>query len=338
MHKRSLHLAAALMAALAVVPPPCGLAQAAQGDRPIASTATQAAQPKVIPSECTQILTVAQHAFSLHTHTLHIEKTGEETVVWWELRDADGRLVHRESYPVAMANGGFETSVSISASEFATDQGAGILIRGSELPSAPQTGGWVELFGYKYGSGGYGTDPSLFVRFSPPIAVEGEFLDITSAAEPPAQPLPPGVTRTVMHDLMRFRLRTPNFSFAYPVLINWIAGALEPASRCVEMTSRGLVERCSYPVLVEAQRQDRPTFVRLYPEANEDAVPSHVVVQPQSSIDYLEVRTPVAWQQDVNSITFSIGEDAWMRLRIDGVEGWIHSQEDFVAAGLPPSG
>jgi hypothetical protein len=332
------HLAAALMAAFAVFAAPCGFAQTAQRDSPAALTVTQAAQPKVIASECSQILTVAQHAFSLHTHALHIEKTREETVAWWELRDADSRLVHRESYPVVMANGAFETSISISASAFATDQGGGILIHGFELPSAPESGGWVELFGYKYGRGNYGTDPSLFVRFAPPIAVEGEFLDITSTAEPPAQPLPPGVTRTVMHDVMRFRLRTPGFSFVYPVLINWIAGALQPAARCVEMTSRGLVEGCSYPVLVEARRQDRPTFVRLYPEPDEGFVPSHVVVQPQSSIEYLEVRTPVEWRQGANSISFSIGEDAWMRLRIDGVEGWIHSQEDFVAVGLPPSG
>jgi len=337
MQTRGSHLAAALVAALAVILAPYGLAQAARRARTDASTATQAAQPTAIDSEHSQSLTVAGHAFSLTTHALRIEKTGEETVAWWELRDANRRPVHRESYSVMMENGAFDTSISIAATAFTTDQGAGILIHGSELPSAPQSGGWVELFGYKYGSGGYGTDPSLFVRFAPPIHVEGEFLDITSAAKP-AQPLPPGVTRTVMHDVMRFRLRTPNFSFVFPVLINWITGALEPATRCVEMTSRGLVERCSYPVLVEAVRQDRPTFVRLYPEPDEGFVPSHVVVHPHSSIDYLEVRTPVEWRQDANSITFSIGEDIWMRLRIDGVEGWIQAQEDFVAAGLPPSG
>jgi hypothetical protein len=28
----------------------------------------------------------------------------------------------------------------------------------------------------------------------------------------------------------------------------------------------------------------------------------------------------------------------WLKLRIDGREGWIHTQEDFLAIGLPQSG
>lgn len=29
------------------------------------------------------------------------------------------------------------------------------------------------------------------------------------------------------------------------------------------------------------------------------------------------------------------GRDRWLKVRVDGKEGWIHSEEDFRALGLP---
>jgi len=34
----------------------------------------------------------------------------------------------------------------------------------------------------------------------------------------------------------------------------------------------------------------------------------------------------------------SVSGDVWIKVRIDGQEGWIHSQEDFDAVGLPEAG
>jgi hypothetical protein len=110
---------------------------------------------KVVASDRTQGLTVAQHAFRLLTHIQSIEATAEETVEWWELHDANEHVVHRESYPVAFQNGLFMNTVAISASSFTSKRGSGILIHGTELPSAPDSGGWVQVFGFKYGRDKY---------------------------------------------------------------------------------------------------------------------------------------------------------------------------------------
>ena len=257
---------------------------------------------------------------------------------WWELRDADGHALYRESYPVTIQNGAFESTTEISASAFAGKGGSGILVTGMDLPSAPDAGGWVEVFGFKYGRDKYGADPSLFGRFGPPIYVEGEFLGIDTDSYRPTPVALGRSTEMVSRDVMKFRVWTGNFNIVYPVLINWITGNLQPAWRCIETTSKGRVERCSYSINAEAQRASEPTFVRLFPEPDEGLTAKHVIVQPQSKIEYLEARVPVAWGEDEKSISFNVNGDAWVKVRIDGVEGWIHSEEDFEAVGLPQAG
>src|SRR5437870_8309208 len=96
-----------------------------------------------------------------------------------------------------------------------------------------------------------------------------EFLDIGTDSFRPTPTSFGGATATVVHDVLKFRVWTGNFNIVYPVLINWITGKLQPAWRCIETTSKGQVERCSYPITVEAHRDKQPTFVRLFPEADE---------------------------------------------------------------------
>jgi hypothetical protein len=124
----------------------------------------------------------------------------------------------------------------------------------------------------------------------------------------------------------------------YPVLINWITGKLQPAWRCIETTSKGLTERCSYPIQVEAHRDNQATFVRLFPEADHGFTPKHVIVLPDTKIEYLEARTPVTWSEDRKAISFGVSGDVWLKVRIKGQDGWIHSEEDFEAVGLPQAG
>jgi hypothetical protein len=293
----------------------------------------------MIASDHEQTFIVAQQTFRLQTHVQSIEGTKEETVEWWELRNAKDRVVYRQSYPIAFENGMFESTTSISASSFTTSQGGGILIHGMDLPSAPDSGGWVQMFGYKYGRDKYGADEGLFGPFGPPIYVEGEFLDVGTDSSGPAPANVGGATPTVRRDVMKFRLWTGNFNIVYPVLINWVSGSLQPAWRCPELTSKGRVDRCTYQLTAEeAHRDNQLTFVRLFTDPDEAGTPGHVVVQPQSKIEFLEARTPVTWNQDDKAISFNVSGDTWLKIRIDGVEGWIHSEEDFDAVGLPQAG
>lgn len=319
-------------------PPP-----AAPAPQTPASPAPAAAQPqptssKLVASDHTQEFTVAQRKFRLLTHEQSIEGTTEKTVEWWELRDADDRVVRRETYPVTIQNGAFENTTDISGNSFEGKGGSGIIISGMDLPSAPDSGGWMQVFAFKYGRDKYGADPSLFGAFGPPIYVTGDFLGMETNSYQPT-PLFKGATpQTVNYDALKFGVWTGNFKINYLVRINWITGHLEPAWRCIESTSKGRVERCSYPVSAEAHREDQPTFIRLFPEADEGFTAKHVMIQPQSKVEFIEARVPMAWTEDEKSITFGANGDMWLKVRVDGVEGWIHGEEDFQAVGLPQSG
>jgi hypothetical protein len=298
------------------------------------AVSANSSKPKVVTSEKTATLVVAQHTFRFVSHLQRVEGTNEDTVDHWELRGANDRVIYQQSYPVSFQDGQFEDTVSVDAEAFNTQQGGGILIHGMDLPSAPDSGGWVQVFGYKYGRDKYGADESLFGPLAPPISITGEFLGVEADPTMPSPVKTGGATMTVMHDLLKFRLRTGTVDIVYPVLINWITGRLEPRI-CTEMTSKGQVQRCSYPVIAEPARSTEATFVRLFPEPDDGFTAKHVVVQPQSKVEFLEARASVGWAQDANSVSFGVDGDLWVKIRVDGKEGWIHGQEDFDAVGLP---
>ncbi len=297
---------------------------------------------RLVAEDTAQSFTIASHTFRLLKHVQRIEsapgKTTEETVEWWELRNSKDQVVYREQYPFNVVNGVFDFAVSISASSFTTKEGAGIVVQRGDEPSDPLSGGSVQVFGYKYGRDKYGVDESLFQSFGPPIWVEGDYLGIATDTNRPIPTLPPGVTMMTMNDILRFKVWTGNFFVEYPVRINWITGKLEPARRCIETTSKGRVERCSYPVEVEAHRSGETTFVRLFPGADEAFTPKHIVLQPNTTIEFLEARAQIDWAEDAKAISFSLNGDVWLKVRIAGQEGWIHSEEDFEAVGIPQAG
>jgi hypothetical protein len=292
-------------------------------------------RPALTAVDRTTSIPVGTRTFTFVTHIQQIGPPGkptDETVEWWELRDPAGARVFRKSYPVTVSNGGFDMTISVSAKPLQTKLGSGVLVEGDEEPSAPNGGGWVQVFGMKYGP----TTSGPVTAFGPPISTDGELIDITTDPHRPTPPQTPGRTVVVMNDILRFRVWAGNFSITYPVSINWIAGNVAPAWRCI----RGRVERCAYPIKVDPVRANEPTFVRLFPEPDAGFTPKHVIVQPSSKIDYVDAEVPVQWDATTEAISFSVPDaaDVWLRIRIDGQEGWIHTQEDIVAVGLPQSG
>ena len=299
------------------------------------------ALPKVSVRESDTPLQLGGQTYHFVARIQHIEASGatagDETTEWWELRDPKGTVLCRQNYRVTLIAGGFDETEAVDARAFTTKLGSGVLVEGMALPSAPGSGGWVQVFGFQYGP----TKATNLTAFGPPIAIEGELLDIAPDPERRAPPPMPGRTVIVMNDILRFRLRTGNFSIVYPVLINWITGKVEPSWHCLRITARGQVERCDYAVeeTMAVQRTER-TFVRLFAEPDESFIPSHIVVEPQSKIEFLKAEVPISWTEDQHSISFGVAADGdiWLQVRIDGHEGWIHSQEDFEAIGLPQTG
>ncbi len=133
------------------------------------------------------------------------------------------------------------------------------------------------------------------------------------------------------------------FVATVPVRIDWLHGTLALAQQhCFYQTGHGIAEEgCEGSVQgVEHHPVDGDlTFVRLFVESRESqGMPAHVVVKPESRVEFLASKVRVRWEDAQDAVHLGVEDDLWLKVRIDGREGWIHTTEDFNALGLQISG
>ena len=61
---------------------------------------------------------------------------------------------------------------------------------------------------------------------------------------------------------------------------------------------------------------------------------AHVVVKKDSQVEILAGKVFVTLEESKSGINLGVGPDIWVKVRIDGKEGWIHTEEDLQAVGL----
>jgi hypothetical protein len=146
----------------------------------------------------------------------------------------------------------------------------------------------------------------------------------------------------ILPDELRIRLFTGYFFVSVPVRVNWIEGKLALAQHCFYQTGHGAAEGgCEMPVEDVERRagEQELTFVRMFRESNDQiGVPEHVVVRKDSQVEILVGKVFVTWEETKSEINLGVGNDIWVKVRIDGKEGWIHTEEDLQAIGLYPAG
>jgi hypothetical protein len=143
----------------------------------------------------------------------------------------------------------------------------------------------------------------------------------------------------------------------YPVRVDWAAGTLTPAQPCDEQAAKGgsgEMQSCQYSVLPETDRQiTNTTFVTLCARPDEKCANSEkVVVKTNSKVDLLVAQVKAQWNggvatgpsgksgkgnamDDAGGAGWAPNEELWLKVRIDGKEGWMRGEEDFNAFGLP---
>lgn len=263
------------------------------------------------------------HGFTLALQIKQLRGAGavdadfQETVAGMEIRDAGGKAQYRKTFPYKVAGDRFEETLAVHARVLRGDKGTGLLVTYGMLPSTPLGGQSWQVFGVIGGK---------LVPFSKPLSTEGELVKI--ASDPRLQA-----------DVLQFRVWTGNFFVILPVRLDWLAGRLMPAWRCWKMTSRGPQARCQFQVEAERRPADELTFVRLFPDTDENqGVPEHAVVKKDSRVEFLAAEAALRWEEEPEGIGFGVSEDVWLKVQVDGKEGWIHREEDFRAIGLPAAG
>jgi hypothetical protein len=251
----------------------------------------------------------------------------DEAAAWLEIRDAAGAVEYHENYEYTLENGSFGDECSAGARMLAGTMGRGILISVGCEPSAPLSGGSDQVFGLIKGK---------VIRFGKPLYVEGDMEGFV-----PGAITKQGQVTMFSPDMLKFKVFTGNIFVAIPLRINWMEGRLEPGMRCYEQSGHGMVESgCEVPVL-DAERgpiEQEMTFVRMFPEANEQMIPAHVVVRKDSKVEILSAKVRARLTEDKDSMSLGVDGDVWLKVRIDGKEGWIHTEEDLQAIGLYQSG
>jgi hypothetical protein len=251
-----------------------------------------------------------------------------ETLSLLEIRDAASMVQYRRDFVIPDATpDGFANTTHAHVQALEGKQGSGVLVSYRDLPSTPLGGVSWQVFGLFKGD---------LVPLSAPLYTEGDLVNKESGGQAVQISEEPGRQGEVLN----FRIWTGNFFVIYPVLVDWLQAGLRPAEQCFKMTSQGQLPVCRYRVEAERQPQEEePTFVRLYDEPLEElGYPEHAVIKKDSVVEILAAEGEVDWQEDEGGVGLAPGGDFWLKVVIDGKEGWIHTQEDFLAIGLPQAG
>ena len=274
--------------------------------------------------------------FTVVLHSKHIagppapDPEFQTTLAEIEIKDAAGAVHYRASFPYEISGNEFSESLSASAELLQGRERAGLLLTYGVIPSTPLGGQSWQVFGLFDGR---------LVPLSKPIYAEGDLINV------PEGPADRRVVRTapapgLQGEVLNFRVWTGNFFVIYPVRLDFLMAKAMPAFQCFRMTAQGNRPSCQYRVETDRLAQEEElTFVRLHAEAEEGmGTPQHVVVKQDSRVDFLAAEGEVQWDEDDRGVGLTPGDDFWLKLRIDGKEGWIHTQEDFLAIGLPQAG
>jgi hypothetical protein len=266
----------------------------------------------------------------LHSKRLPGKTRGDsETLASLDILDAGGVVQHHEDFPHAVENGEFTDTCSVGIQPLSGSNGQGLLLDTGCLPSAPLSGGPWQVFGVVKGK---------LIPFGKPIVAEGEMGDFTPGAVSRI-----GNLTQILPDMLRIRLFTGYFFVSVPIRIDWIGGKLALGQHCLYQTGHGFAEGGCEMAVEGVERhpgEEELTFVRLFNEASEasSGTPAHVVVKKDSTVEFLSASVLTRWDEEPEVISLSAGEDIWVKVRIDGKVGWIHTDEDLNAIGLYRTG
>jgi hypothetical protein len=256
-----------------------------------------------------------------------ISGTGSKTLSSLEILDTSKQVYFQQSFTHAIENGDFTDSCSASTDVFHGNMVNFLWVSFPCDTDDSSEGGPWQLFGPLNGK---------LVAFGKPIATQGDFIRFV-----PGAVTKNGAATMFQADTLEFKVSAGNVFVTIPLRVNLSQGSLDLGIHCLRQTGHGMAESgCDVPVQVERSRiPDEMTFVRMFGEpAESSGTPAHVVIRKDSNVEFLAANVKPTFTLNDNFMVLAVGGDLWLKVRIDGKEGWIHTQEDFDAIGLPLAG
>jgi hypothetical protein len=295
------------------------------------SNTPQAAQMAASPAEQPGVkdveerkgpFTIKGQTFTVVQHLKLTRQKGafDETLALLEIVDSGGVVQYRDDFPHAVDAGGF---CGASVKVISGSNGAGFLLDMACDPSSPESGGPWQILSVSNG------------KISPlgkPFSAEGQIDDFV-----PGEIKKIGNLTQISPDELKIRLFTGYFYVSVALRVGWWEGGLALAQHCFYQTGHGLApDGCEMPVedVERLPSEQELTFARMFRESNAQGIPEHVVVKKDSQVEILAGKVFVTLEESKSGIDLDVGPDIWVKVRIDGKEGWIHTEEDLQAVGL----
>lgn len=254
-----------------------------------------------------------------------------QTLSALEIRDHAGAVLYNRAFAYQIVAGKFARTLTASAKLLPATNGNGLLITYREESSDTLGATYWQVFGFIKGKLGLFASPA-----SPGIpAAAGMMMGTVARGGVMGMPMAqPG-------DSAELRMWIGNFYVIVPIFVDWRNARLLPGQRCFESGGGAGLREGGCDLRVEAQRKASQSdlgFVRMFREPQEyEGGAKHVVVKKDSQVEYITAHSIIRWAAngDLLQATFP---DLWLKILIDNddeKEGWIHTEEEFQAVGLP---
>jgi hypothetical protein len=253
--------------------------------------------------------------------------------------------VYQERFPYTVFQGRFQQNLTASASVVRGNGGAVLIIQFLDGAAGPTNGAsglakqWWQLFAIVQ---------KELKPLGPPLPL-GQGTDITVNKAVAAVMTKGGIEVLPMAstaEVLALPAWTGNFYALVPMRFDWAHGQWGEGEECFGNASGTLTQRgciMQLQAVPQPRSPDADTIaVRLFPAPGGDPDdptdgPLNVLVNSGSRAEFLEMQGIVHWNPEGphnQGVAFSF-RDVWLRVRIDGQEGWVHGQDAFDALGLP---
>lgn len=259
----------------------------------------------------------------------------DEPAESFSIVDQDGRVHFEKSFPLEYDDTGFRESWRIYANALDSRgpkgfrkesgvlkempqkdrPGAGLVLYYSFVPSAPGSGESCQVFAMR------GDD---LVPLFLPLSVYGRIYQLEPGSSSNSLKL-------FENDTMRFGVDTHWFEVIVPLRVF-------DDLRVVPLHYNATYDLYAFDVDVEGRPSEEETFVRLFPEPTASSIPRHVIIRKETKVEFILAYASVSIESGDEECSISVDRMPWLKVRINGEEGYVREVEDLNALGLFQSG
>lgn len=238
-------------------------------------------------------------------HVGMCDEDDEETVSEVEIVDKNGKIGFKKSFAVPLARQAGRHLVDVTLLEGHEHQALELTYQDLSVPAS--RGKSIQIFGLQNGV--------LKPLDRQPLEFQGGLGDLPAGQVGNSK-------RLLENDTLRIYALTTYFYIVTPVRVNWKDFRLEQQ----DSGDFEVADQPPYEIRPEIQSE---RSIHLYPSPDQKTTPVGVNLTPGSRVELLKARFNAAPPAEHDS-----ANDTWLKVRIDGQEGWILGVDDYTALGL----